>query len=320
LKLLGEFYRYRVVDSGILFDTLYQLLGHGSGSTYRVGHSSNIHSLFLRNGLDVEHFWQELVRARERDANHEAVEVYGKDGLVKKASPGGNSDKSTEATEGESADGSSSSGVKDMTKAKATHVSVLMEQFATTVKKAFPGAWTPGQITHRCHPIDEVWDFFRVKLAVVLLDNVGSYFVKGDYRSVKKSKLYRFLLFLQRYILMKGAWTRQHVYGVSAQPQKNEAGESIDEIDRKMIGESISSKWALERAEITARALTGIPQNVENVVDDLFYELASISTEQAQEKGHRSEAHAQPMTGSKLILSIRDMTLEDVDSEILRVL
>lgn len=48
MKLLGELYNYRLVDSTLIFDTMYQLIGHCGASAFRASQTSTVHKIIER--------------------------------------------------------------------------------------------------------------------------------------------------------------------------------------------------------------------------------------------------------------------------------
>eukprot|EP00931_Biecheleriopsis_adriatica_P059719 TRINITY_DN35795_c0_g1_i1.p1 TRINITY_DN35795_c0_g1~~TRINITY_DN35795_c0_g1_i1.p1 ORF type:complete len:1224 (-),score=400.36 TRINITY_DN35795_c0_g1_i1:222-3830(-) len=48
VKLLGELYNYRLIDSLLVFDSLYQFIGFGGASAFKAGHVSTVHKIVER--------------------------------------------------------------------------------------------------------------------------------------------------------------------------------------------------------------------------------------------------------------------------------
>lgn len=129
-KLIGELYNYRLIDSNLVFDTMYHFIGFGGPTSHRAGHVSTVHRVLER-----------LLAMRR----------------------GGLGSIGEEAED-------------------------------------FAGQQLPPVLADPMHPTEPPWDFFRVKLACVLLETCGHYFDRG----AVKQKLDRFLLFFQRYCQSKG--------------------------------------------------------------------------------------------------------------------
>lgn len=137
LKLLGELYNYRLIDSNIVFDTMYLLIGFGGPTMYKASHMATAHKVLER-----------ALAAR-------------------RAGLGSISEEGAAAEDAPDVGGS----------------------------LAIPPILADPQ-----HPIEQPWDFFRIKLVCVLLETCGHYFDRG----VVKTKLDRFLQFFMRYVLAKG--------------------------------------------------------------------------------------------------------------------
>jgi len=48
VKLLGELYNYRLVDSQLIFDALYQFIGFSGATAFRCGHATTAHKIYER--------------------------------------------------------------------------------------------------------------------------------------------------------------------------------------------------------------------------------------------------------------------------------
>lgn len=145
IKLLGELYNYRLVDSNIVFDALYHLIGFGGPTMHRAGNFATAHRVIER-------------------------------ALAVRRSAAGLGSISEEADE-----------------------------------KSSGGMQLPPVICDPMHPVEQPWDFFRIKLVCVMLETCGHFFDRG----AGKQKLDRFLQFFIRYVLTKGDLPMRISYMVS---------------------------------------------------------------------------------------------------------
>ncbi|CAD7963839.1 unnamed protein product [Amoebophrya sp. A25] len=208
-KVLGEFYAYRLVDSQVIFDYLYQFLGWSGPSSYRAAHLTRLYDLIghriLLSGEEwtKDAFWAGCAPGSisKNDSSKDAAGKGGK-GKGKKGS------KKNEPSPSGSGGGSKYE-VDVTTKSANPNIDAVaraIRYFGKDYEKwsqfARTKVWTPelqGAALHPEHVGDDPQDYFRLKLICILLDTIGHYFVKG----AAKVKMQRFVLFFRRYFACK---------------------------------------------------------------------------------------------------------------------
>ncbi|CAD7941997.1 unnamed protein product [Amoebophrya sp. A120] len=201
LKLLGEFYAFRLVDSQVVFDVLYQLIGWGGATSYRASHLTRLYDLFGQRILAV---WEDYVRTE----------------------PKRNRPSPADETNASTADGNGKVDKKSQrfsrrNRSKPTYVQMLATEFPNlpnndnidAVARAldffekdyelwheFSKFWLwPHGIHHPDHVGADFADTFRLRQVCVLLDSIGHFFKAG----AAKIKMQKFCVFFRRFALVR---------------------------------------------------------------------------------------------------------------------
>ncbi|PHJ23752.1 mif4g domain-containing protein [Cystoisospora suis] len=223
IKLLGELYNYRVVDSSVIFDTLYHLCGLGAATSYQAGNIRTAHRILAEqarlHGLHLP--------ATPSPQNFSKVNGSSSEDIQEKSLPVSPSSQTTEGgctrptasspeyTEEESSVNMREKGEKISTASTVdsqveAEGSVSQEEEEGDIGREgrtgsgllfFGGLYDQEilPLVHPSAPIDWPHSCFRIKLVCTLLQTCGHYFCRGSL----KYKLDRFLLFFQRFVRAK---------------------------------------------------------------------------------------------------------------------
>eukprot|EP00929_Paragymnodinium_shiwhaense_P107778 TRINITY_DN7413_c0_g1_i1.p1 TRINITY_DN7413_c0_g1~~TRINITY_DN7413_c0_g1_i1.p1 ORF type:complete len:1288 (-),score=489.83 TRINITY_DN7413_c0_g1_i1:535-3900(-) len=225
VKLLAELYIYRLVDSGVIFDCLYHLIGFGGPTMHRAGNFATAHRVIER-----------VLAMRRSAAGLGSIAEEAEDANV------------------------------------------------------VGGIQMPPVVCDPMHPVEQPWDFFRIKLVCVMLETCGHFFASG----AGKQKLDRFLQFFLRYVITKGDLPMRVSYMVSDLLEKLRPKMSIPNdlatVDKVIAKLLQAEKESLDLSKETEADDAGANEEEEDDEDEESSEEESSSDSDSSESGDSEDS------------------------------